>query len=125
MTPGEQIIHDVIIRRKLHRDDFYGLSRQTHLVAARCDAAQQLLDAGFSFAAIGRLMKKHADTIRYYLKPENRNRRKKLMLDRHHAKKVMGQLDDDVALAVQEMAVALKISPARLMARWVAERVAA
>ncbi len=71
---GRAIIRDVMQSRRIGVKDFFGASRMTHLVNARRIAIMRLKKAGFNDAAIARLMKRNYSTVRYWLRPDYRQR---------------------------------------------------
>ena len=102
---------------QLLTDDFFGGAREPHLVAARRDCAQRLSGAGYSAAAIGRMMKRSPTTILNYF-PGMAEKKK----GRYAARRLMRLVSADLCSAIRDIAKAENVSPEVLMSQWVAER---
>lgn len=114
---AHETIEQVIAEHRLHRDDFFGRYRDTHLVAARRDAARRLTALGFSSPMIARIMKRNRTTILGYL-PHLQETKKA----RYAAKRIIDRLAPDMAALVVAFAKAEEISVEQIIVRWVADR---
>lgn len=74
----ESIVLTVCREHKIKPDDFFNpKKRKRRLVKARLVAIHRLDDAGFSMAGISRMMRRHYDTIRYWMHPDYRDYKKR------------------------------------------------
>jgi hypothetical protein len=65
--------------------DFFSHRTDRRFVRCRVEAIRRLRAAGFSQAAIARLVKREYSTVRYWLHPKYRERRKVRQLAAYHA----------------------------------------
>ena len=115
---SHEIVRSVILRHHIHKDDFFGLSRELHLVQARIEAAQKLHSAGKTKSQIARVLKRNIDTIRYYLEP-NIKRRKQA---KYIANWPLAWLTQDVREIIAAFAAAEQTTPRAIISEWVCER---
>lgn len=111
------VISGVLLEMGLHPDDFFGQSRQPHLVNARRIAAQRLIELGFSPSQVARYLKRNHTTVLNYL-PKLREAKR----PRYSSNRLLRHLTDDVREIVLAAAKAEGVTPYVLMAQWVGER---
>lgn len=68
-----QVCHDM----KIYPAEFFGQGRDARLVKARREAMRRLKAAGFSNAAIARVLKRAYSTVQYWMKDDLREKRLK------------------------------------------------
>lgn len=115
---GAQIIRQVLLDHGIAREDFLGLRRDKHLVAARQDAAKRLSAANFSRRQIGRMMKRTSETIRFYVDQKTRDYKAQLNRDKYGLR----FLDVGTREIVLDFARLEDTKPEIVIAQWVAER---
>jgi hypothetical protein len=71
------IIAQVCQRRSVRPEQFFGIEKASHVVAARCDAIQRLKRAGLGPQKIANETKLHVQTVYYWLRPVRRARIRK------------------------------------------------
>ncbi len=71
------IIELVCQRRSVRPEQFFGVEKASHVVAARCDAIQRLQRAGLGPQKIAKETKLHVQTVYYWLRPVRRERVRK------------------------------------------------
>lgn len=111
------VISGVLLEMGLHPDDFFGQSRQPHLVNARRLATERLIDLGFSPSQIGRYLKRNHTTILNYL-PKLREAKR----GRYARKIILRLLAPDAREVVKAYATAEGVTPELLVAQWINER---
>lgn len=113
---GRAIVRDIITQHKLHPADFFGKCRAYHLVAARREAANRLIEAGYSLCQAGRFLKRHHATVLAYL-PKGKSRKQRA----HAGEIILRHLCGSEAEVVRDVAKAEGIPPAVLIAQIVGE----
>jgi predicted transcriptional regulator len=62
-----EVVRAVLKKFFIDAEEFFGNSRELHLIAARRDAALQLRSRGYSIAHIGRILGRHSTTVSNYV----------------------------------------------------------
>lgn len=76
------IVLTICEQHRIRPEEFFGKSRCQKLSACRRDAILALYEAGFSVSGCARMIRRNVSTVHYWLKPANRDHRKKSMLAR-------------------------------------------
>jgi hypothetical protein len=114
------ILKAVIAKHKVDPAEFYGKKRTFELVSARFDAAAKLNANRIGRGVIARLMKRDISTVRYYLTPQLRKKRRSNP-GRWEKSPHLKLLDPDAKSVVIETAKAEDTMPEVVIAQWVGE----
>lgn len=80
---AKSIVRDVIRKRLLDPEEFFGRSRRAELVEARIYAAKQLRDHGCTVARIARILERNCTTISNYLYENMRESKRQRYVKKH------------------------------------------
>lgn len=119
---SRKITRETLVDHQICAEDFYGLSRQPHLVAARMDCAARLKDAGYAVSQIGRFIKRSHSTILYYLNPELREKKQNYYAKRWQEQGALKCLPEHVQAIVVEYAKAKNTTPRAIVSDWISDR---
>lgn len=75
MTTGSIVIEVCKAHNILPDEFFHPRARRQEVLACRVEAFLRLRDAGFNDAAIARVTRRHYDSVRYWIRPGNREHR--------------------------------------------------
>jgi IS30 family transposase len=84
----KSIVLEVCAELDIPPHEFFGPMRDRRLTNSRRVAVERLHEAGFSYKAAARLIKRNYSTVQYWLKPEYRASRVEYYRRYHAAKRV-------------------------------------
>ena len=119
-TLRDEILAAVLYRHGYGAEDFFSARRTEGLVAARRDAAKQLLAAGFSFRRTAEILQRNVTTIEYYIRGHNVMKGQR----RHRARawRLLYMLPNDHRETIEQIADVRGISPYDIVRDWLIDR---
>ena len=96
---NQSIVLQICERHGIAPELFFSPMRSRKLAACRRDAIVALYGAGFNQRAIGRLIRRDASTVKYWLHPKARKRKLAVMRKRKAWKKSLRPVEEQRASA--------------------------
>ncbi|MCS3690921.1 helix-turn-helix domain-containing protein [Bradyrhizobium elkanii] len=73
VSETREIVRAAMRKFLVDSSEFFSISREQHIVAARREVALRLKDRGYSLARIGRILARHRSTVKVYLSDDMRS----------------------------------------------------